>query len=57
VDERTTLHIEMKNPAGNASRIVAARLDGIDVWTAAEELRVPLPRAGQEHYLSVLLGG
>lgn len=57
VDEHSSIHIEVRNPAGRAARMVAARFDGSEVTIRDGAVRVPLARTGGVHRLQVTLGG
>ncbi len=52
----TVFHIEVRNPAGRAKRVVTVEVDGRDIKLSGEAARIPLFRDGGMHSVLITLG-
>ncbi len=55
-DERTRIHIDVRNPEGCARRVVGAELDGERLELHDGAARVPLVNTGRGHWLRIVMG-
>lgn len=52
----TTIHLDVRNPAECAARVVDASFDGDPVAVVDGEVRIALPRTGRTHECRIVLG-